>query len=70
MNNEHIKAAGNNVKGKIKEEIGHVVGDNRMEGEGIAEQIKGKIQETVGDVKDAAKRVVDKIIHPDHQKSA
>ena len=62
MNNQHVKGAWNKAKGSVKEEVGHAVGDNRMEGEGIVDQVKGKIQEKVGNLKDRVKRSVDSML--------
>jgi uncharacterized protein YjbJ (UPF0337 family) len=39
-------------KGKVKEVIGKVTGDTKLEGEGKADQVKGKIQNAIGGVKD------------------
>jgi uncharacterized protein YjbJ (UPF0337 family) len=39
------------VKGKIKETVGKVVGNNDLEAEGKGEKLGGQVQEKVGDVK-------------------
>jgi uncharacterized protein YjbJ (UPF0337 family) len=39
-------------KGKVKEVVGKVTGDAKLEGEGKADQAKGKIQNAIGGVKD------------------
>jgi uncharacterized protein YjbJ (UPF0337 family) len=44
------------VKGKIKEAVGKVVGNKDLEAEGKGENFEGKVQEKVGDVK----KVLDK----------
>lgn len=62
MNNQHVKGAWNEAKGKVKEEVGHATGNSRMEGEGIVDQVKGKIGQKLGDVKDAVKRGVDSML--------
>lgn len=59
MNNEHVKGAVNEVKGKIKENVGHMSGKNKMEGEGVLDQVKGKVQKELGNIKDAFKKGVD-----------
>ncbi|HUV68891.1 MAG TPA: CsbD family protein [Terracidiphilus sp.] len=38
------------VKGAIKEKLGKVTNDPRLQGEGVGEKIAGKIQNTVGHV--------------------
>lgn len=44
------------VKGKVKEVAGRIIGDKDLEAEGIAENIEGKVQEKIGQIK----KVVDK----------
>lgn len=67
MNNKHVKGAFNEVKGKIKEEVGHATGNNKMEGEGVIDRVKGKVQQGLGDLKDTVKRGVDKVLGEDHK---
>ena len=59
MNKDQVKGRVEDVKGKIKEATGKVVGNERLRGEGIADQVAGKSQATYGDakekVRDAAK---------------
>jgi uncharacterized protein YjbJ (UPF0337 family) len=59
MNNQHVKGGINQVKGRVKEEIGNLTGNNKLEGEGILDQVKGKVQQGWGNLKDAAKSVID-----------
>jgi uncharacterized protein YjbJ (UPF0337 family) len=65
MNNDHVKGKWNEVKGKVKEEVGHVTGNKSQAAEGVADQLKGKVQKGLGDAKDALKKGVDKVLHPD-----
>jgi uncharacterized protein YjbJ (UPF0337 family) len=39
------------VKGKVKETVGKVVGNDDLEAEGKVEKLDGKIQEKIGQVK-------------------
>jgi uncharacterized protein YjbJ (UPF0337 family) len=59
MNKDQVKGRAEDVKGKIKETTGKVVGNDRLRAEGIADQVAGKSQATYGDakekVRDAAK---------------
>ena len=55
MDNDRIKGAANNVKGKVKTGVGKALGDEKLKNEGRADQVKGKIQNTVGGIKDAAR---------------
>jgi len=63
MNNKHVSGGFKEAKGKIKEEVGHVAGDNKLEGEGMIDQVKGQIQQKLGDIKDAVKDGVDRVLH-------
>jgi len=38
------------VKGKVKEKVGHAMNKPDLEGEGRAEKIAGKVQKKVGEV--------------------
>jgi len=38
------------VKGAIKEKVGHAVGNPRLEEEGANEKVAGKVQKKIGDV--------------------
>jgi uncharacterized protein YjbJ (UPF0337 family) len=68
VNRQHAKGHWNDIKGKVKEEVGHAVGNNKMESEGVGSQVKGKIQKGLGDLKDAVKETVDKVLHPNPEK--
>lgn len=68
MNKDHVKGKWNEVKGKAKEEIGHISGNEEQAAEGVADQIKGKLQKGLGDVKDAVKKGVDSILHHNQNK--
>ncbi|CAO3420678.1 CsbD family protein [Azospirillum doebereinerae] len=55
MDKDRIEGAARNVKGTIKEAIGKVTGDTKMQAEGKADKAAGKVQNTVGGAKDAAR---------------
>jgi uncharacterized protein YjbJ (UPF0337 family) len=65
MNKDQIKGRVEQVSGKIKDAAGKVVGNDRLQTEGLAEQVKGKVQagfgDTKEDVKDQAKKIIDKM---------
>ena len=48
------------VKGAVKETIGKVVGDAKLEAEGKADKAEGKVQNAIGGLKDAARDAVKK----------
>ncbi len=65
MNKDQVKGRVDQAAGKAKEVAGRVVGNDRLQAEGLTEKIKGKTQAVYGDtkenVKDAVKKMGDKI---------
>ena len=65
MNKHQVEGRTDQAAGKIKEVAGRVVGNEKLESEGLADQVKGKTQAGYGDakesVKDKARKVIDKI---------
>jgi uncharacterized protein YjbJ (UPF0337 family) len=53
MDEDRVKGAAQNIKGKIKEAAGKATGDTKLETEGKADQVGGKIRNAVGGVKDS-----------------
>jgi uncharacterized protein YjbJ (UPF0337 family) len=60
MNKDQVKGRIEEAKGNIKEAAGKAVGNERLQGEGLADQAAGKVQKTYGDAKDKAEDVLDK----------
>jgi uncharacterized protein YjbJ (UPF0337 family) len=58
MGSEKVKGKGEEIKGKIKKNVGDATDNERMQGEGMAEEQKGKGRQKVSDakrkIKDAA----------------
>ena len=52
MDKDRIEGAAEQAKGKVKEVVGKVTGDSKLEGEGKADQVAGKIQNVIGGIKD------------------
>lgn len=52
MDKDRIEGAATKLGGEIKEGVGKLFGDKKLETEGQADQVKGKVQNTVGGVKD------------------
>jgi len=50
-NQDKVEGTGKDIKGKIKEGVGKVVGNERLEAEGKVDQAEGAIQKKAGDVK-------------------
>ena len=65
---DKIKGVANQVGGKIKEEVGGAIGNEKMQGDGMAQQVKGKVQQKIGDAKDAVKDVADRAADKAHKK--
>ena len=55
MDEDRIDGAMKKVGGNIKEGVGKMLGDTKMETEGKAEKVEGKVQNTVGGAKDAVR---------------
>ncbi|MDO9404955.1 MAG: CsbD family protein [Polaromonas sp.] len=55
MNKHQVEGRVDESKGKVKEVAGRVVGNERLESEGLLDQAKGKAQATYGDAKESAK---------------
>ena len=53
MNKDRFEGIGKQAKGNVKEKIGQMTGDAKLEGEGKADKIAGKVQNAVGGAKDA-----------------
>jgi len=58
MDKDRIAGAAKEVKGSVKEAIGKVVGDAKLQSDGKAERTAGKIQNAVGGIKDTVREVV------------
>jgi uncharacterized protein YjbJ (UPF0337 family) len=60
MDKDRIAGVAKEVKGSVKQAIGKVVGDAKLQSDGKAEQAAGKIQNTVGSMKDTVRDIVRK----------
>jgi uncharacterized protein YjbJ (UPF0337 family) len=50
---DRVEGSMKNMKGKLKEGAGKVLGDSKLETEGKGDQVEGKVQNTIGGIKDA-----------------
>jgi uncharacterized protein YjbJ (UPF0337 family) len=57
---DKVKGSANEAMGKAKQGVGKAVGSDRLEGEGVIQEVKGKGQKAVGDAKEATKDAVNK----------
>jgi uncharacterized protein YjbJ (UPF0337 family) len=55
VDKNRVDGSAKNIGGKVKEGIGNVTGDSKMQTEGKADQVEGKIQNTIGGIKDSVK---------------
>ena len=56
MDKEHIKGAADKAKGAVKDALGKMTGDKKMQVEGKFDKAKGTAHEALGDAKDAARK--------------
>jgi Uncharacterized protein conserved in bacteria len=57
---DKVKGATNEAIGKAKQGVGEATGNDRLQGEGVIQEVKGKGQKAVGDAKQAAKDAMNK----------
>jgi uncharacterized protein YjbJ (UPF0337 family) len=56
MNDEHVKGAADKAKGAVKDAVGGLTGDSKLQAEGKLDKAKGAAHNIAGDVKDAVKK--------------
>jgi uncharacterized protein YjbJ (UPF0337 family) len=61
MNKNQAEGSADQVKGAVKEAVGRLVGDKRVEAEGKKDQAAGKLQEQIGDVVEVLSNVLKKV---------
>jgi uncharacterized protein YjbJ (UPF0337 family) len=57
---DKVTGAANEAIGKAKQGIGEAVGSDRLQGEGVIQEVKGKGQQALGNAKEATKDAIDK----------
>jgi uncharacterized protein YjbJ (UPF0337 family) len=55
MDKDRIKGSAEQAKGVVKEGVGKVFGDKKLETEGKIDKAAGKVQNAVGGLKDAVR---------------
>jgi uncharacterized protein YjbJ (UPF0337 family) len=53
MDKKRIIGSGKQIKGSIKEAVGKVIGDAKLQVDGKADRAEGKVQNMVGTIKDS-----------------
>jgi uncharacterized protein YjbJ (UPF0337 family) len=60
MDKDRIAGAAKEFKGSVKEAIGKVAGDGKLQSDGKAERTAGKVQNAIGGMKDTVREIVKK----------
>lgn len=55
VDQNRVEGAWDKAKGNVKEGIGKMTGDEKLQAEGKADQVKGKAESAVGGVKDTVR---------------
>ena len=60
MDKDRVEGAAKTIAGSVKEKVGKVIGDKKIESEGKAQKISGKVQNAFGSAKDEIRDVLKK----------
>ncbi len=60
MDKDRVQGSIDQAKGSIKQGVGKVTGDDKLQAEGAADKVAGKAESTVGGVKDTARDALNK----------
>ena len=60
MDKDRVQGSLDQAKGSIKQGVGKLTGDEKMQAEGAADKVAGKTESTVGGVKDTARDALNK----------
>jgi uncharacterized protein YjbJ (UPF0337 family) len=55
VDKDRVAGSAKQIKGAVKQTVGKVVGDSKLESEGKADKIEGKVQNAIGGLKDTLK---------------
>ncbi len=58
MNNDTIEGGARDITGRAKEATGVLIGDERLRGDGVTDQIGGNTQKAVGSIRDVVAPIV------------
>ncbi len=61
VDSNRVEGAFDKAKGAVKEGVGKMTGDEKMQAEGTADKAKGAAKSTVGGAKDAVRDAADKV---------
>jgi uncharacterized protein YjbJ (UPF0337 family) len=60
MDKDRVEGAAKQAGGAIKETVGKVTGDTKLQSEGVAEKATGKVQNAIGGAKDTLRDTLNK----------
>jgi uncharacterized protein YjbJ (UPF0337 family) len=60
MDKDRIAGSAKEAKGEVKEIIGRVMGDAKLQADGKSDKAEGKVQNAIGGVKDAVREALRK----------
>ena len=60
VDSNRVEGAFDKAKGSVKQGIGNMTGDEKLQAEGAADKAKGAAKSTVGGAADAVRNVADK----------
>ena len=52
MHKDEVKGVGKQAKGAVKDAVGGLTGNEKLQAEGKADKVVGKVQQKVGEAKD------------------
>ncbi len=59
MDKDRVEGKMDDIKGRVKRQVGEWTGDENAQAEGTADQVKGKVQNAFGKAKDAVRDATD-----------
>ena len=60
MHKDEVDGVGKQVKGSVKDAVGGLTGNEKLQAEGKLDKVEGKVQQKVGEVKDDARDALKK----------
>lgn len=60
MHKDQVDGAGKQAKGAVKDAVGGLTGNEKLQAEGKLDKVEGKVQQKVGDAKDATRDALKK----------
>ena len=61
MDEDRVKGSASDIGGKVKDAAGGLLGDNKMQAEGKADQVSGQLQNAYGSAKDTVREGADTV---------